>query len=450
MRYLNLIAELGAFILGYTKIGVIGGCGHIGLIQAACLAKLNHKVIAYDIDKNKIEGIKKGTLPFKEDGLEEVVLETVNNGLLSFTMEMRDLQDAEIVFICVGTPSLSNGEADLSQIYSSVEALAQKVRTPCLAVIKSTVPAGTSRRLTAYLEERKLSKHITMVSNPEFLKEGTGVKDFWEPARIVVGSQNEENSKKIADLYKPKDVPVVLTSWENAELIKLVSNAFLSSKISFINEISLLCEKVGADVRIISRGIGLDPRINLHFIEAGVGFSGPCLEKDLKSLIKQYEEAHINARILKSVLDVNEGQRQAIVEKLEAQLGTLQGKDIAVFGMAFKQETDDVRQSHNLPIVKNLISKGAKVTATDPWVKSTEQAGLSQEELPGVEWIASPYDAAEAKDAVLILTAWKEYRELDIQRLKQSLRNPLIVDGRNLFNVEEMKKFGINYIGVGI
>lgn len=437
-------------MLKKSKIGVIGGLGHIGLIQAACLAKLGYKTIAYDIDTVKIKDILKGNMPFEEDGLTEVVKETVSTDLLKFTSKIKDLQESDIIFICVGTPSLLSGKADLSQVYSAVEQVARNRSSHCLVVIKSTVPVGTSQELTEYLEGKGLSEKVTMISNPEFLKEGSGVKDFWNPARIVVGSTKEEIGEKVAKLYAPKSVPIIITSWENAELIKLVSNAFLATKISFINEIALLSERVGADIRMISKGIGLDPRINPYFIEAGVGFSGPCLEKDLKSLINQFKKVESKAKILESVLQVNEGQRKGIVEKLQDQLGTLKGKKIGVLGMAFKEKTDDVRQSHNLPIVKHLLSKGAIVTVTDPWIKSPEHGGISEGELPGVKWVSSPYEAATDKDAILILTAWQEYRELDIDKIKQVMANLLIVDGRNLFKVEDMKDKKINYIGVGI
>lgn len=250
--------------------------------------------------------------------------------------------------------------------------------------------------------------------------------------------------------YKTIAYDIDTMKMENAELIKLVSNAFLSTKISFINEISLLCEKVGADIRVVSKGIGLDPRINPHFIGAGVGFSGPCFEKDLRSLIDQFQKVQRKARILESVLEVNEGQRIGIVKKLEEQLGTLKDKKIAVFGMAFKQETDDVRQSHNLPIVKLLLTIGAIVTVTDPWVKDSKHGGLSEDELPGVKWVASPYEAARDKDAVLILTAWQEYRALDLTKLRAAMTNPLIVDGRNMFSIDDMRAQNINYVGVGI
>ena len=431
-------------------VGVVGGLGHIGLIQAACLAKLGYKTIAYDMDTVKIMGILTGKMPFEEPGLMELVTETVSGDLLNFTSQIKNLQVADIIFICVGTPSLSSGEADLSQVYASVKEVARNRNTHCLVVIKSTVPVGSSRELTKYLKENNLSEKVTMVSNPEFLREGSGVKDFWEPSRIVIGSETEETSEKIGKLYAPGGVPLIITNWENAELIKLASNAFLSTKISFINEIALLCEKVDADVRIISKGIGLDPRINPHFIESGIGFSGPCLEKDLKSLIVQFQKVQSKARILESVLQVNEGQRQGIVEKLQEQLGTLKGKKIAVLGMAFKEETDDVRQSHSLPIVKHLLSEEAIVTVTDPWIKNPKDGGISEGDLPGVQWVSSPYEAAMDKDAIVILTAWQEYRELDLDKMKQVMKNPLVVDGRNIFNKKDMEAKRIKYIGVGI
>jgi len=437
-------------ILKESKIGVIGGLGHIGLIQAACLAKLGYKTKAYDINVEKMKGILQGKMPFEEPDLADLVIETINSGLLKMTSQITDLEEVDIIFICVGTPSLSNGEADLSQVYAAVEQVAHNRNKHCLAVVKSTVPVGTSRKLTKYLKEHNLSEKVTMVSNPEFLREGSGVTDFWEPARIVVGGEVKEAAEKVAKIYAPPGVPIINTSWENSELIKYASNAFLATKISFINEIALLSEKVGGDIRVISQGMGQDPRINPMFLEAGVGFSGPCLEKDLKSLIAQFQKVHRKASILESVLQVNEGQRQGLVEKLQEQLGNLKDKKIGILGMAFKAETDDVRQSHSLPIVKQLLSLGAVVTVSDPWVKTAKQGGLSEAELPGVEWVSSPYEAAGGKDAILILTEWQEYKELDFKKLKALMLNPLIVDGRNLFNAKDMERLKINYLGVGI
>lgn len=433
-----------------SKIGVIGGLGHIGLIQAACLAKRGYRTLAYDIDKVKIEGILKNKMPFEEPDLTELVEEAINEGSLKFTAQIEDLQEADIIFVCVGTPSLPSGEADLSQVFKAVLQIALNRNRHCLVVIKSTVEVGTSRKLKEYLKENNLEGMATIAFSPEFLREGSGVKDFWKPTRIIVGSETPEAGEKIANLYAPPGTPVIMTTWENAELIKLVNNAFLSNKISFINEIALLCEKVGADIRIISKGIGLDPRINPYYIEAGTGFSGPCLEKDLKSLIHQFQRVQKEAKILEAVLQVNEGQRQGMVEKLQEQLGTLKDKRVGVLGMAFKENTDDVRQSHSVPIVKLLLAQGAIVTVTDPWVRSPEQGGLSESELPGVEWVSTPYEAAEGKDAILILTAWREYRELDLCKLGKAMRNPLVVDGRNIFNIDDMKAQNINYLGVGI
>lgn len=433
-----------------SKIGVVGGLGHIGLIQAACLAKLGYQTIAYDNNSDKMNTILQGNLPFYEPGLAELVQETLKSGLLAFTSRSEDLGDSDLVFICVGTPSLPTGEADTSQIYAAVEEVARNRKKHGLVVIKSTVPVGTSRKLTAYLEEHNLSANITMVSNPEFLREGSGVEDFWHPSRIIVGASSEEAAKKVAGLYRPPGIEVLITSWENAELIKYAGNTFLAAKISFINEVAGMCEEVKADIRIVSKGIGLDPRINPHFLEAGAGFSGPCLEKDLKAFINQFQKTGRKAKLLEAVLAVNEGQRSLMVEKLRDQLGPLKGRRIAVLGMAFKAETDDVRDSHSLPIVKQLLALEAELSIHDPWVKSLRQAGLSEDELPGAKWVHSPYEAVQGKDAALFLTAWPEYRALDLERVKASMAYPLIVDGRNIFDPRDMRKLAINYVGVGI
>lgn len=433
-----------------AQIGVVGGLGHIGLIQAACLAKLGYKTTGYDKDMQKVEEILKGNLPFYEPGLHEIVEKTLKNGLLKFTSNVEDLKSCDPIFICVGTPSLPDGEADVSQVFASVEEVARNRKSPCTVVIKSTVPLGTNRKIAKYLEEKSLDDKAVIVSNPEFLQEGSGVRDFLKPSRIIVGAQSEEIAEKIAGLYSPPEVPVIITTWENAELIKHAANAFLANKISFINEIAVLCEKVGGDIRVVSRGIGLDPRINPHFLEAGAGFSGPCLEKDLKSLIAQFQKKGKQAKLLESVLEVNEEKRKEVVHKLEEQLGTLAGKHIGVLGMAFKAETDDVRDSHSLPIVRYLLSLGAMLTVHDPWVKSFREAGFSEDDFPGVKWAQTPYEAADGKDALLILTAWPEYRALDMARIRDSLVHPLIVDGRNLFDPREMKAANIMYLGVGI
>jgi UDPglucose 6-dehydrogenase len=433
-----------------TTVGIVGGLGHIGLIQAACLAKLGYKSIAYDINSSKVKDILRRKMPFYEPGLEGLVRETMDNGLLHFTAHVKDLQEAEMVFICTGTPALPSGEADTSQVYFAVEEVARHRSDQALVIIKSTVPTGTCRKIAAFLQERNLAARAAIISCPEFLREGSGVQDFREPSRIVVGAPSCETAEKVAGLYSPPGVPVLLTTWENAELIKHASNAFLASKISFINEIALLCEQVGADIRVISKGIGLDPRINPYFLEAGVGFSGPCLEKDLKSLLRQFQEAKKEAKLLEAVLWVNEEKRGEMVRKLQAKLGDLRGRRIAVLGMAFKPQTDDVRDSHSLPIIKELLSAGASITVHDPWIKSPHEGRLAENDLPGVEWASSPYTAAQGKDALLILTAWPEYRKLDLNRIKDCLSVPLVLDGRNIFESGQLRELGIDYQGVGV
>lgn len=432
-----------------VKIGIVGGLGHIGLIQGAGLAELGYQTVSYDKDAKKVREILEGKMPFFEEGLEETIKKAIENSKLSFTADIKDLQGSEILFICVNTPSLPAGKADTSQVYAAVEEAARSINNPFLAVIKSTVPVGTNRGLTAYLEKKGLAQKVTMVSNPEFLREGSGLHDFRKPSRIVIGAASYQPAEKVARLYSPLEAPVIITTWENAELIKYASNAFLAAKISFINEVALLCEKVGGDILEVSRGIGLDPRINPHFLEAGAGFSGPCLEKDLKSLIHQFKKAGEEAKLLKAVLEVNEKQRRSLVQKLEKELGTLKGKHIGILGIAFKAGTDDVRNSHSLPIIKELLSRKAKLTLHDPRVNNFQQAGLSEEDFPGVEWVLSPYEAAEGKEALLILTAWPQYRELDLSRLKDKMAHPLIVDGRNIFEPQKISSLGIKYLGVG-
>ena len=431
-------------------IGIMGGLGHIGLIQAACLAKLGYKTVACDQKSISRKELLDGVLPFYEPGLAGLVKETVKNGYLTFTSRVEDLEDCNFIFICVGTPFLLSGETDTSQVYLAVSEVARKRKRHCLIIIKSTVPVGTNRNITAYLEENNLSERATLISSPEFLREGSGVNDFWNPERIIVGARSKELAQAVVDLYRPPGVPVIITSWENAEIIKYASNAFLANKISFINEISNLCEAVGADIRIVSKGVGLDSRINRHFLDAGIGFSGPCLEKDLKSLLHQFQKIGKPAKLLDAVLKVNEEQRLKPVQLLQEKLGKLEGRHIAVLGLAFKPETDDIRDSHSLVIIKHLLSLGAVITVHDPYVKQPQQAAFFQEEFCKVNWASSPYEAIESKEAVLILTAWPQYYDLDLKRISSSLSYPLMIDGRNLFDKSIAEKYGIIYLGVGI
>ncbi len=431
-------------------MGVVGGLGHIGLIQAAGLAEAGYRTIAYDKDAGKVRRMREGVVPFYEPELEDLVRKMMECGRLVFTDRVHHLREADMVYICVDTPPLPNGAADTSRVRCAVEEVAENRFKDLTVVVKSTVPVGTARSLDCILRERGLAARVTVVSNPEFLREGTGLYDFRHPTRVVVGAQSQEIAQRVAEVYCPPGVPVILTGWENAELIKYAANAFLATKISFINELSRLCEQMGGDIRVISEGIGLDPRIGPHFLEAGVGFSGPCLEKDLKSLIRQFIDTGEEPALLQAVLRTNDRQRISMICKLQDRLGSLRGKRIGVLGMVFKPETDDVRDSHSLPIVRHLLSRGAVVTVHDLRVRGPAHAGIPAILLPGVEWASSAYEAIAGRDAVLILTAWPEYRELDLRRLADMMRRPIVVDGRNLFDPRVLSELGIDYQGVGI
>ncbi len=433
-----------------TKLGVMGGGGHIGLIHGACLASLGYHVVACDRDTLKIKNLKKGITPIYEPGLEEMVLQGLAGGRLKFTSRIAPLCDAEIVYICVGTPPLPSGMADTEQVKKAVAELAQAASGPVIMVIKSTVPVGTNRKLSEQIAKMGLPHKATIISSPEFLGEGSGINDFLKPSRIVIGGEDQWAVERIAAIQNPSTAPVILTTWENAELIKHASNAFLATKISFINEMASLSEALKGDIRIVSKGIGLDPRIGPLFLEAGVGFSGPCLEKDLLSLINQFINVGEEAALLKTVLNVNRYRRRNLVQKLEGFLGNLKGKKIGVLGLAFKPGTDDIRDSHSIPIIRHLLDLGAMVTVHDPQVGEGPKKTWLGELFPELLWASSPYNAAEGKDGLLILTAWPEYRELDLQMLKHSLANPIMVDGRNLFEPSAMKNLGIKYVGVGI
>lgn len=437
---------------GIIKIAVAGGLGHIGLVQAACLAEKGYLTVAFDSDQSKLLKAQQGQLPFIEAGLDELVIKNLRSERLQFTSDVDQVGEAEVVFVCVGTPSLPSGEADTSSVEAVVEAVARNRQKPCLLVIRSTVPVGTARRINGGLERMGLSGEVTLVSNPEFLREGSAVSDFNQPARIVAGAEDSLTAERVARLYALPQVPMVITSWENAELIKYASNAFLAMKISFINELSRLAGKTGCDIREIKRGVGLDPRVGPCFLDAGVGFSGPCLEKDLRSLICQFDHAGEKAALLQAVWDVNEGQRVRLIEKLERELGGLSGRKVTVLGLAFKPHTDDVRNSHSLPMIKRLLGKGARVTVQDPWLITPSRVDLggAARDLEAVVWAKCPYEAATGSEGLLVLTDWPQYRSLDLVRLADLMKRPLVVDGRNLFDRAEADRAGLEYHGVGI
>ena len=427
------------------KIAVIG-TGYVGLVTGTCLADIGHQIICVDIDKNKIENLKKGIIPIYEPGLSEIVKKNFDQGNLEFTTDTdKAVKESEVVFIAVGTPSLPDGSVNLDYVKKAAEDIAKAMNGYKVIVDKSTVPVGTGdvvgRTIAKYY-----SGDFEVVSNPEFLKEGDAVVDFMKPDRIVIGSDDKKAEEIMLDIYEKLGGERVLTTVKNAELIKYASNAYLATSISFINSIANICEKVGADVTEVSRGMRADKRIGQYaFLAAGVGYGGSCFPKDVKGMIQTANENEIGFEILDSVESTNEAQKKSLLPKIQRLLGEdLCGIRIAIWGLAFKPETDDIRESPALTIIKQLKDRDATIIAFDPIA-----AANMKKEIPDLNITAEMYECLKNAECLVITTAWKQFKEADLAKVKSLLKSPNIVDGRNLFNVEEMKKLGFNYISVG-
>jgi UDPglucose 6-dehydrogenase len=427
------------------KIAVIG-TGYVGLVTGTCLADIGHQIICVDIDKNKIENLKKGIIPIYEPGLSEIVKKNFDQGNLEFTTDTdKAVKESEVVFIAVGTPSLPDGSVNLDYVKKAAEDIAKAMNGYKVIVDKSTVPVGTGdvvgRTIAKYY-----SGDFEVVSNPEFLKEGDAVVDFMKPDRIVIGSDDKKAEEIMLDIYEKLGGERVLTTVKNAELIKYASNAYLATSISFINSIANICEKVGADVTEVSRGMRADKRIGQYaFLAAGVGYGGSCFPKDVKGMIQTANENEIGFEILDSVESTNEAQKKSLLPKIKRLLGAdLSGKNIAIWGLAFKPETDDVRDSPALTIIKQLQDRDAIISAFDPIA-----AENMKKEIPDLNIINDMYECLKNADCLVITTAWKQFKEADLSKIKSLLKTPNLVDGRNLFEVEVMKKMGFNYISVG-
>ncbi|MGI8633346.1 MAG: UDP-glucose dehydrogenase family protein [Solirubrobacterales bacterium] len=419
-----------------TPIGVIG-VGWVGLVTAACFAELGHEVWARDILQEKVDSLTRGEVPMHEPGLPELVRS--NSERLHFTTEMSDLLDnARLLFVCVDTPPTHSGDADLSRVRSVVEDM--RGHTDHVLVMKSTVPAGTGRTIRRDLSD------IPYVSCPEFLKEGTAVKDFMHPDRVVVGCEPEHSGAgdAVSALYEPLGAPIVRTDLASAEMIKLASNAFLATKISFINEIANVCEEVGADVTQVAEGMGSDERIGSQFLRAGIGYGGSCFPKDVSALKQLAGNSGYHFQLLTSVIEVNELQKRRVVGKLQKHLGTLVGKRIALLGLSFKPDTDDMREASSLVLGARLQSEGAQVTAFDPVV-----ADRARDMLQGTEFAASAIDAIDGADALVLVTEWPEFRDLDWADAAGRMAQALIIDGRNFLDPEAMENAGFTYEGIG-
>ncbi len=425
------------------RIAVIG-TGYVGLVAGACLADLGNEVICADIDEKKISSLRKAEMPIYEPGLGEIVERNISEQRLSFTTDTaKAVRDSEVVFIAVGTPQGSDGEADLKYVMQVAREIGKNANGPKIIVDKSTVPVGTSIKVKKLAQ--KFTKHnISVVSNPEFLREGSAVKDFLEPDRVVVGSDDPKAAQAVASLYRPLNCEVLMTSPQSAELIKYASNAFLAAKISFINEIANLSEKVGADVKEVALGMGLDKRIGKHFLNAGCGYGGSCFPKDVQALMKISKNAGYRFRIIEKVEEVNAKQKLAPFEKLSKELGSLNGRRIALLGLAFKPNTDDMREASSIQIVKKLLAAKAKVVAVDPVAQKN-----AQKIFKGLEYAISAYGAAKGADAIILVTEWNEFMDLDFKRLGSLMKRKLMVDGRNAYDRKKLESLGFKYLGIG-
>jgi len=422
------------------------GVGYVGLVTAACFADLGNRVIALDISEEKISGLKKGIMPIYEPGLAELVERNVRAGRLSFTTSYAEgLKDTEFAFIAVGTPSGVDGEADLRHVASAAESIAQHMKQPLILVNKSTVPVGTGDWVSDIVQANlETPIEFSVVSCPEFLREGSAIGDFMNPHRTVLGSQDRDAAEKVAQLHLALRAPIVITNLRTAEMIKYASNAFLATKISFINEIANICEALGADVKEVAVGMGYDERIGPHFLEAGLGYGGSCFPKDVKALAYMAAEKGRHPQLLQAVMDINDDRRPVSVNRLQEMVGDLQGKKIGLLGLSFKPNTDDMREAPSIEIARALVSRGALVKAYDPVAMD-----VASELLPEIEMLPDPYTLAEGCDALMIITEWNEFKQLDLLRVHALMRHPVILDGRNIYNPEQMKKFGFYYRGFG-
>ena len=429
------------------KISVIGA-GHVGLVTSACFADLGHDVICIDNDIKKIALIKRGEIPFFEPGLHDLVKHNIARNRLRFSTSIKEAMDqCEVTFIAVGTPTKESGEADLSSVEKVAMEIAKNLRSYHLIVEKSTVPVETGAwvKKTIQINIRKSKKiDFDLASNPEFLREGAAIQDFMKPDRIVLGVENKRAEKILRSLYEPLKAPIVVTDVNSAEIIKHASNSFLSAKISFINMVSQLCEKVGADIHKVAQGMGYDRRIGPTFLNAGIGFGGFCFPKDLAAFIHISQKSGVDFKILRAVLDVNEDQKRHFVDKVKHVLWNLEGKRIGALGLSFKPDTDDMRFSPAADIISALQQLGAEVQAFDPVAMPA-----AKKLLKGLKYVKDPYEAARSADALLILTEWSEFRELNLGRIKRLMKRPLIFDGRNIYDPKTMKELGFQYISIG-
>ena len=429
-------------------IAVIGS-GYVGLVTGACFAEFGVDVTCVDVDEQKIERLLNGIMPIYEPGLEHLVAKNTQAGRLRFTTDVRQaVEQALVIFLAVGTPPLPDGSPDLSYVDSAAASVADYMNGYKVIVTKSTVPIGTGEHIRSLINERKKTRaNFGVVSNPEFLREGAAINDFMRPDRVVIGSRDEEAIAIMKDLYRPLyliEAPFVITSLEAAELTKYAANAFLATKVSFINEIANLCDKIGCDVHDVARGIGMDKRIGSKFLHPGPGFGGSCFPKDTRALASVAKKFDSESLIVDAVIEVNRRQSVAMLAKIRKLVGSLEGKHIAVLGLAFKPETDDMREAPAIGIIRHLTESGATVRAYDPVAK--EEA---EKLLPEISYADDEYDAVEGADALVFVTEWNQFRALDMTRVRDLMKSPKVADLRNIYDPEDMREMGFEYVGVG-
>ncbi len=432
------------------KVAMVG-CGYVGLVSGACFAEFGAHVTCTDIDKDRIARLNDGVMPIYEPGLQELIKKNISENRLNFSNDLpTPVKDADIVFIAVGTPSRhGDGYADLSFVYSAAKEIAANLRGYTVVVDKSTVPVGTARNVDRIIRQENPSADFDIASNPEFLREGSAISDFMRPDRVVIGVESERAEAALRDLYRPLNLieaPILVTGLETAELIKYASNAFLATKISFINEMSTLCEAVNADVHDVAKGMGLDGRINRKFLHPGPGFGGSCFPKDAQALVRMAQEHEVSCRIVEAVIEVNAAQRARMIKKIRDALGGNEaGKIIGILGLTYKPETDDMRDAPALSILPALVEKGAVIQAHDP--KGVEQAkALLPEE---VRYCDAIYEVFEDAEAVVLLTEWNAYRGLDLGRVRKLMKGKVFVDLRNVYEPDQMRDAGFEYFCVG-
>ena len=429
-------------------IAVIG-TGYVGLVTGACFAEFGVDVTCVDVDSSKIDKLNNGIIPIYEPGLDQIVEKNVKAGRLHFTTDIRSaVEGAQVVFLAVGTPPKEDGSPDMSFYQQAAKDVAEAMNGYKVLVTKSTVPIGTGKWLREFVTANlQVETNFGVASNPEFLREGAAIDDFMRPDRVVIGSNEEQAIEVMKELYRPLyliETPIVITSLEAAELIKYAANAFLATKITFINEVANLCDAIGCDVHDVARGMGMDNRIGRKFLHPGPGYGGSCFPKDTRALTTVADQFGVETRIVDAVIEANERQRDAMIPKIESLVGDLKGKKIGVLGLSFKPETDDMRESPAIDIVHAMIDRGATVRAFDPVAMDEARHFLN-----GIEYASDEYDAIDGADALVIITEWNQFRALDMEKVKELLKEPKIADLRNIYEPGDMRELGFDYVGVG-